>query len=110
MAGSRLFLHGSQQTPLPPASRKNSDSPVSHSSSWVGISGTKANHPQDERHEEGVEAAVVAAFFGWYCQALFYISVVAGVKPKITVRERCDGARARPNPSYPLPLGHCWDG
>ena len=75
MAGSRLFLHGSQQTPLPPASRKNSDSPVSHSSSWVGISGTKANHPQDERHEEGVEAAVVAAFFGWYCQALFYISV-----------------------------------
>ena len=29
--------------------------------------------------------------------------------PKTTVRERCDGARARPNPSYPLPLGHCWD-
>ena len=25
-------------------------------------------------------------------------------------RQRCDGARVRPNPSYPLPLGHCRDG
>ena len=27
-------------------------------------------------------------------------------------RERCDGARVRPNPSLPLPLplGHCWEG
>ena len=39
-----------------------------------------------------------------------YRCVAAGVKPKITVRERCDGARARRSPSYPLPLGHCWDG
>ena len=29
---------------------------------------------------------------------------------RTTVRERCDGARVRPNPSCPLPLGHCWDG
>ena len=27
--------------------------------------------------------------------------VAAGVKPKTTVRERCDGARVRRNPSYP---------
>ena len=27
----------------------------------------------------------------------------AGVRPKTTARERCDGARVRPNPSYPLP-------
>ena len=39
-----------------------------------------------------------------------YRCVAAGVKPKTTVRERCDGARVRRNPSYPLPLGHCWDG
>ena len=39
-----------------------------------------------------------------------YRCVAAGFKPKTTVRERCDGARVRRNPSYPLPLGHCWDG
>ena len=40
-----------------------------------------------------------------------YRFLAAGVKPKTTVRERCDGARGvRRNPSYPLPLGHCWDG
>ena len=35
-----------------------------------------------------------------------YRCVAAGVKPTTTVRERCDGARVRCNPSYPLPLGH----
>ena len=39
-----------------------------------------------------------------------YRCVAAGVKPKTTVRERCDGARVQPNPSHTLLLGHCWDG
>ena len=38
------------------------------------------------------------------------VCVAAGVKPMTTVTERCGGARVRPNPSCPLPLGHCWDG
>ena len=38
--------------------------------------------------------------------------VAARVEKKITVRERRDGARVRPNLSrlLPQPLGHCWDG
>ena len=39
-----------------------------------------------------------------------YRCAAAGVRPKTTVRERCGGARTRPNPSCPLPLGHCLDG
>ena len=39
-----------------------------------------------------------------------YRCVAAGIKPKTTARERCDGARVQPNPLCPLPLGHCWNG
>ena len=47
---------------------------------------------------------------GTWSSLSVYRCVAAGVKPKTTARERCDGARVRRNPSYPLPLGHCWDG
>ena len=60
------------------------------------------------RHRSTVEGEPEPLY--WQLGLSVYRCVAAGVKPKTTVRERCDGARARPNPSCPLPLGHCWDG
>ena len=83
----------------------------------VGVHGFALNEQHSERKQRGHGVGwllinqmytMVAREGRERCRSVFlsgYRCVAAGVKPKTTARERCDGARVRPNPSYPS-LGH----